>query len=60
MKLSEITSVGFDETDQLLIRFFAFVRYRRKNESTVRQYIILIDFKKAYDSVRSKYYTIFS
>jgi hypothetical protein len=35
----EIISVGFDVTDQLLIRFSAFVRYWRKNGSTMRQYI---------------------
>jgi hypothetical protein len=29
----------FDITDQLLIRFSAFVRYWRKNGSTMRQYI---------------------
>jgi hypothetical protein len=39
--------VGFDITDQLLIRSFAFIKYWRRNGSTVRQYI-----KKAYDSVR--------
>jgi hypothetical protein len=37
MKLLGIISVGFDVTDQLLIRSFAFV-----------------DFKKAYDPVRSE------
>jgi hypothetical protein len=43
--------VGFDVSDQLLIRFSAFV-WRKKvgyNE-TVHQ--LFIDFKKAYDSVR--------
>jgi hypothetical protein len=30
--------VGFDVTDQQLIRFSAFVRYWRKNGSTMRQY----------------------
>jgi hypothetical protein len=52
MKLLEI-SVGFDVTDQLLIRFSAFVRYWRKKwecNKTVHQ--LFIDFKKAYDSVR--------
>jgi hypothetical protein len=34
-----IIGVGFDVTDQLLIRFSAFVRYWRKNGSTMRQYI---------------------
>jgi hypothetical protein len=32
-----IISVGFDVTDQLLIRSFAFVRYWKKNGSTMRQ-----------------------
>jgi hypothetical protein len=41
--------VDFDVTDQLLIRFSAFVRYWRKNGSTMRQYISI---RKAYDSVR--------
>jgi hypothetical protein len=53
MKLLRITSVGFDVTDQLLIRFSAFVRYGRKKweyNETVHQ--LFIDFKKAYDSVR--------
>jgi hypothetical protein len=53
MKLLGFISVGFDVTDQLLIRFFAFVRYWRKkweyNETVHQQFI---DFKKAYDSVR--------
>jgi hypothetical protein len=45
--------VGFDITDQLLIRFSAFVRYRRKKwqyNETVHQ--LFIDFKKTYDSGR--------
>jgi hypothetical protein len=41
MKILENISVGFNITDQLLIRFSAFVRYSSKNGS-----------KKAYDSVR--------
>jgi hypothetical protein len=45
--------VGFDVTDQLLIRFSTFVRYWRKkweyNETVHR---LFIDFKKTYDSVR--------
>jgi hypothetical protein len=53
MKLLGIISVGFDVTDQLPIRFFAFVRYWRKkweyNEIVHQQFI---DFKKVYDSVR--------
>jgi hypothetical protein len=39
MKLFGIISVGFDVTDQLLIRIFAFIRYWRKNGSTMGQYI---------------------
>jgi hypothetical protein len=39
---------GFRLTDQLLIRFFAFIGCRRKN--TICQ--LFEDFKKAYDSVR--------
>jgi hypothetical protein len=34
-----IISVCFEVTNQLLIRSFAFVRYWRKNGSTIRQYI---------------------
>jgi hypothetical protein len=45
--------VGSDVTDQLLIRFSAFVRYWRKNwEHNETVYRLFIDFKKAYDSVR--------
>jgi hypothetical protein len=53
MKLSGIISMGFDVTDQLLIRFYAFVRYGRKKweyNEAVNQ--LFLDFKKAYDSVR--------
>jgi hypothetical protein len=45
--------VCFIVTDQLLIRFSAFVRYWRKKweyNETVHQ--LFLDFKKAYDSVR--------
>jgi hypothetical protein len=40
-KIDEIIgdSVGFDVIDQLLIKFSAFARYRRKNGSTMEQYI---------------------
>jgi hypothetical protein len=41
--------VGFEVTDQLLIRFSAFVRYWRKN-GTVHH--LFIGFNKTYDSVR--------
>jgi hypothetical protein len=50
MKLFESTSVGFNVTVQLLIRFSAFVRYCRKYGSIVRQSFIFIDFKKTYES----------
>jgi hypothetical protein len=52
-KLLGTISVDFDLTDQLLIRFSAFVRYWRKKlqyNKTVHQ--LFIDFKKAYDSVK--------
>jgi hypothetical protein len=53
MNLLGIVSMSFDVTDQLLIRFSAFVRYWRKKweyNETVQQ--LVIDFKKEYDSVR--------
>jgi Gpi18-like mannosyltransferase len=50
MKLLGIISVGFDVTDQLLIRAFAFIRYwREKNrtyDKTVRQ--LFVDFPPVY------------
>jgi hypothetical protein len=52
MKSLGIISVGFDATDQLLIRSFAFVRYWRKKGNTMRVHQLFVDFKKAYDSVR--------
>jgi hypothetical protein len=53
MKLLGIISVDFDITDQLLIRFSAFIRYwRKKWEYTETVHQLFIDFKKAYDSVR--------
>jgi ABC-type uncharacterized transport system involved in gliding motility auxiliary subunit len=39
MKLLKFSNVDFDITDQLLIRLSAFVRYWRKNGSTMRLYI---------------------
>jgi hypothetical protein len=53
MKLLGIISVGFNVTDQLLIIFFAFVRYWRKKweySETVHQ--LFTDFRKAYESVK--------
>jgi hypothetical protein len=47
MKLLEISSMGFDVTDLLLIKSFAFIRYWIKNGSTVTVLQLFIDFKKA-------------
>jgi hypothetical protein len=44
--------VGFDVTDQLLIRFFSFIRYWKKIGVHESVHHLIIDFKKAYDSVR--------
>jgi len=46
MKLLGIISVDFDVIDQLLIRYYVFLRYGRKNWSTTGQYT---EFEKAYD-----------
>jgi hypothetical protein len=55
--------VSFDVRDQLLIRSFAFIRYRRKrngeHNASVNQ--LFVDFKKAYDSLRREvFYNIFT
>jgi sorting nexin-29 len=42
--------VGFNVTDQLLIRFL-FHQILERNGSTMRRYQLFVDFKKAYDSV---------
>jgi hypothetical protein len=56
--------VGLDVTDQLLIRFSAFVRYwreKKKWEYNEIEYQLFTDFQKAYDPVtRVKYCAIFS
>jgi hypothetical protein len=39
VKLLRIISVGFNKTDQLLIRYFAFISYWRKNGIIMRQCI---------------------
>jgi hypothetical protein len=44
--------VGLEITNELLIRFSAFVRYCRKWEYSEPVHQLFIDFKKAYDSVR--------
>jgi hypothetical protein len=61
MKLLGIISVGFEVTDQLLIRLSAFLRYwGRKWEYNETVHQLFIAFKKAYDSVRRKVlYNIF-
>jgi hypothetical protein len=50
MNILGIINVDFDVTDQLLIRSFAFVRYWRKNGSTMIHQLFK-DFKKVYDLV---------
>jgi hypothetical protein len=50
MKLLGIISVGFEVTDQLLIRFSAFIRYwkkEKKYEYSERVHQLFIDIKKA-------------
>jgi hypothetical protein len=44
--------VGFDVTDQLLIKSFPFFRYWKRNGSNEAVHQLFVDFKKAYDSVR--------
>jgi hypothetical protein len=53
-KLLGIISVSINVTDQLMVRFFAFIRYWRKGGSTMRQCTshLFMDLKKDYDSVR--------
>jgi hypothetical protein len=42
--------VGFDVTDQLLIRFFVFVRYwKKKLEYIEAVHQLFVDVRKAYD-----------
>jgi hypothetical protein len=54
MKILSIISMGFDVTDQLLIKFSVQVRYRRKSGCNETVHQLFIDFKKAYDSVRKE------
>jgi hypothetical protein len=59
IKLFGITIVGFDAIDQLLICCTPQILKKKwKYNRAVQQ--LFIDFKKAYDSVRRKYYTVFS
>jgi hypothetical protein len=50
MKILGIISVGFDVTEQLLIRFLHILDTKWEYNETVHQ--LFVDFKKAYDSVR--------
>jgi hypothetical protein len=55
MKLLGITSVDFDITDQRLIKFSTSGRsWRKKWECNGTVHLLFIDFKKAYDSVRTE------
>jgi hypothetical protein len=55
IKLIGIISVGFDITDQVMIRFSTFIRYwRKKWESNETVHQLFIDFKNAYVSVRTE------
>jgi len=45
--------MDFDATGQLLIIYSAFVKYSKKWEYNEAVLQLFIDFKKAYDSVRS-------
>ena len=53
--------MAFDATGRLLIIYSAFTKCLRKNGNTMKKFIrLLIDFKKAYDSVRREIYIRFS
>jgi hypothetical protein len=55
MKLLGIISVVFNTNDQLLITFSTFLTYwRTKWEYSETVQLLYINFRKAYDSVRSK------
>jgi hypothetical protein len=43
---------GYDATDQLLIIYSAFTKYKKKWGQKVAVHQLFIDFKKSYDSVR--------
>ena len=53
-KLLGIISVGFDATGQLLIIYCVFVKCLGKHCNKTSSATALIDFKKAYDSVRTE------
>jgi hypothetical protein len=52
MKLLGITSVGFDVTDKLLIRFLLLSNTGEEMGVQLDSTSAFVDFKKAYDSVR--------
>jgi hypothetical protein len=52
MKLLGTLSVGFEITDQVLIRFFTFVRYWKKLSHNGTVYQLSVYFKKACGSFR--------
>jgi hypothetical protein len=52
MKILGNISVDFDVTDQLLIRFSALVEYRKRRDYNETVHQLIVDFTKAYDSVR--------
>jgi hypothetical protein len=60
MKLLGIISEGLEVTDQLLIRFFEFVKYRGRGEFDYNEVVdqLFQHFKKAYDSFRKDYDTV--
>jgi hypothetical protein len=61
MKLLGIISVDFNVIDQLQIRYFAFVRYWRKNWSAMGLYISYLEISgKPMIQLGGKYYTTFS
>jgi hypothetical protein len=59
IKLLGITNVHFDVVGQRLIISSIFVTYWRKSGSIII-HPLFTDFKKAYDYLGGKYYTIFS
>jgi hypothetical protein len=52
MKLLRITSVGFDVTDQVLIRFSVFIRYWRKKWEYYETTSAVHRLQESLDSVR--------
>jgi hypothetical protein len=55
MKFLGIFSVGFDITDQILIKFFYVRQILDKNEITnAAVHQLYVDLKKAYDSVKGE------